>query len=96
MAAGESSGKLAVCSLVQPITVRVPGGDRQATAELVLTAVQGHENRSAICRCRKIGIRQKLAKNPAVTAGFIKLVTSLLVMFYDLNNTIFASLSSNS
>ena len=78
MTAGQSPGKLAVCSLVRPITVRVPNGDRQATADPVLTAVQGHENRLAICRCRKIGIRQKSAKNLAVTAGFIKLVTSPL------------------
>ena len=78
MAAGQSPGKLAVCSLVRPITVRVPDGDRQATADPVLTAVQGHENRPAICRCRKIGIRQKSAKNLVVTAGFIILVTSPL------------------
>ena len=38
--------------------VRVPGGDRQATAEPVLTAVQGHENRPAIWRCRKIETEQ--------------------------------------
>ena len=87
MAAGQSPGKLAVCSLVRPITVRVPDGDRQATADPVLTAVQGHENRPAICRCRKIGIWQKSAKNRAVTAGFIILVTSLI------NNAMFRLVS---
>ena len=76
MAAGQSPGKLAVCSLVRPITVRVPDGVRQATADPVLTTVQGYENRPAICRCRKISIWQNSAKNMAVTAGFIKLMTS--------------------
>ena len=76
MAAGQSPGKLAVCSLVRPITVRAPDGDRQATADPLLTAVQGQGNRPAICRCRKIGIRQKSAKNRPITAGFIILVTS--------------------
>ena len=48
MAAGQSPGKLAICSLVRPITVRVPDGDRQAIADPVITAVQGHDNRPAI------------------------------------------------
>ena len=69
-------GKLSVCSLVRPITMWVPDSDRQETADPVLTAVQGHENWPAICRCRKIGIRQKSAKNLAVTTRFIKFVTS--------------------
>ena len=76
MAAGQSPGKLAICSLVRPITVRVPDGDRQAIADPVITAVQGHENQPAIYRCAKIEIRQKSAKNPGIAAGFIKLVMS--------------------
>ena len=62
MAAGQSPGKLAICSLVRLITVRVPDGDRQAIADPVITTVQGHENRPAIYRCAKIEIRQKSAK----------------------------------
>ena len=76
VAAGQSPGKMAICSLVRPITVRVPDGDRQAIADPVITALQGHENRPAIYRCAKIEIRQKLAKNPWITARFIKLVMS--------------------
>ena len=72
MTAGQSPGELAVRSLVRLITVRVSNGDWQATADPVLTAVQGYENRPVICRCRKIGIRQQSAKNLAVAAGFSK------------------------
>ena len=71
VAAGQSPGKLAICSLVRPITMRVP--------DPVITALQGHENRPAIYRCAKIEIRQKSAKNPRITARFIKLVTSALI-----------------
>ena len=78
MAAGQSPGKLAICSLVRPITMRVPDGDRQAIADPVITVLQDHENRPAIYRCAKIEIRQKSAKNPWIAARFIKLVTSPL------------------
>ena len=84
MAAGQSPGKLAICSLVRPITVRVPDGDRQAIADPVITAVQGHENRPAIYRCAKIEIQQKSAKNPGIAARFIKLVKSPLAYFLPL------------
>ena len=59
MATGQ---KMAICSLVRPITVRVPDGDRQVIADPVITALQGHENRPAIYRCAKIEIRQKIGE----------------------------------
>ena len=77
VAAGQSPGKLVICSLVRPVTVRVPDGDRQAIADPVITVLQGHENRPAIYQCAKIEIQQKSAKNPWITARFIKLVTSV-------------------
>ena len=73
-------GKTGHLQLSSADTVRVPDGDRQAIADPVITALQGHENRPAIYRCAKIEIRQKSAKNPQITARFIELVTSALAV----------------
>ena len=59
VAAGQSPGKMAICGLLLPVTVRLPAGDRQEIADPVITAVQGHENRPATYRCANLKIQQK-------------------------------------
>ena len=70
VAARQSQGKITICGLLLPVTVRLPAGDRQEIADPVITAVQGHENRPVTYRCANLEIRQKSGKNPPVTARF--------------------------
>ena len=70
MAARQSPGKMTICGLLLPVTVRLPAGDRQEIADPVITAVQGHENRPVTYRCANLEIRQKSGKNLPVTARF--------------------------
>ena len=70
-AAGQNMGKMAICGLLLPVIVQLPGGDRPEIAEPVITAVQGHENRPVTCRCANLEIRQKSGTNPLVTERFM-------------------------
>ena len=66
VAAGQSPGKMTICSLLLPVTVRLPAGDRQQITDPVITVVQGHENRPATYRCANLEIRQKSASHSSI------------------------------